>query len=557
MLSLATALVALQVPVIGQKLNGPLTATNGRVHDAHLSGDAVVDYALQDGSASGQGPVIGKKLNGTISAPNGRVHDAWLSGEYVVYHALQDGTASGLYTTKLAPDYANQELYLDPAGVSAIEAAPVGERVLFRSGGALRSIPVDGSAGAALVHAALPQFTRPAQIVPGGKYAVYTGGTAVAAHLYRARIDGGEPPLVLAGPHVGFLGDPVVSADGSMVVFANRSETGWAYEIRGVPVQGGPPVLLSGGPLPLNMFPRYGVSPDGSRAVYIAEVVEPGRREVFSSRTRSQETPRRLHFPLRANESIGSLFVPGLAPLYYYDPPFAISPDGGSVAMVAVLHSPLRRFHLFQAPIGGGPLPARLASWPWPTPDYGSEDGFCLGNLAFDPTGRWIVVQVYSYWDFVYGRGRLFSMWSKGGRPPVELTKGVVPQLGALPPPRFDEPSFCISPDGSRVVFHLEGAGLFSAPIDGSAQAVPLVQFPFGRSVRHFEIHDQSVIYLANPLGPTFELFLVPLDGSQAPVKLSASSRNILRFRARPGEVIYFADQDAPGVQELYYSRFP
>ena len=50
------------------------------------------------------------------------------------------------------------------------------------------------------------------------------------------------------------------------------------------------------------------------------------------------------------------------------------------------------------------------------------------------------------------------------------------------------------------------------------------------------------------------------LDRSQAPVKLNRPlppGGRVVLIRARPGEVVYLADQDTLGLQELYYSRFP
>lgn len=130
--------------------------------------------------------------------------------------------------------------------------------------------------------------------------------------------------------------------------------------------------------------------------------------------------------------------------------------------------------------------------------------------------------------------------------------------------------SFHYSPDSTRVVFLSdEGADevfeLYSVPSDGSQAPVRLNGTlvsggDVSGAAETFQISPDSsfVAYLADQeTDDVSELYVVPIDGSGAAAKRSGTlvpGGDVTRFRisADGSLLVYLADQDTDGVQELY-----
>jgi hypothetical protein len=98
---------------------------------------------------------------------------------------------------------------------------------------------------------------------------------------------------------------------------------------------------------------------------------------------------------------------------------------------------------------------------------------------------------------------------------------------------------------------------LYSAPIDGSAQALQLTQLS-GGSLFGFALEGTSVLYTFG--GNIIRLYQVPILGGASPTVLNGplvAGGDVWTFQTRPGFVVYTADEDTNDVIELYYSTLP
>jgi hypothetical protein len=128
------------------------------------------------------------------------------------------------------------------------------------------------------------------EISPDGARVVYLADarTYQRYELFSAPLDGSAAPVPLHGPaepngdFTHFLVDP----RGTHVLYVTNRDTG-AFDLFRVSILGdAPPVQLSGpmageGVLPYP--PRFGVTPDGARAVYVADQDEHGIYELFAA----------------------------------------------------------------------------------------------------------------------------------------------------------------------------------------------------------------------------------------------------------------------------------
>ena len=146
----------------------------------------------------------------------------------------------------------------------------------------------------------------------------------------------------------------------------------------------------------------------------------------------------------------------------------------------------------------------------------------------------------------------LFSVPIDGGVAPVKLNGPIVIGGDVTGP-------FAISPDGQWVVYVAEQdddrvGELYSVPIDGSEAAVKLsIPLAFGDFLREFQISADSIRVVYRATINKNDLFSVPIDGSFPSVQLnSASVSTGFHVTADATRVVYIADEDTPGVRELY-----
>ncbi len=183
-------------------------------------------------------------------------------------------------------------------------------------------------------------------------------------------------------------------------------------------------------------------------------------------------------------------------------------------------------------------------------PAYGDVTDFLIS-----PNGRVAVYQADQDSDGVF---ELYGVLLGGGSP-VRLSSLLVTGKSVS--------NFEISPDSSRVVFRANQdtqsvIELYSVPIGGPATAVTKLNVPLplgGRAYGNISPDSRRVIYTADHQATgVFELFSVPIAGPATDViKLNGAlppSGRVTSFEISPdnSRVLYLADQDQAGIQELY-----
>ena len=348
--------------------------------------------------------------------------------------------------------------------------------------------------------------------------------------LYSAPVGGALEPLELAAE----VGAFVITQDGSAVVFSRDDPPRGVYRR---PIDGSAPASL----LASGAVERLLLSPDGSRVVY--QRYSAAAFELFSVPADGSGTPVQLN----------DLASPRGDRRY----PFAITPDGERVYFWTD-QEVNEVVELFSVPIDGGASPTKLSGTLVP----GGDVVFHAG-IAASADGSRLVYQADALVD---GLTELFSAPIDGSAPPVRLN-APLPAGGAIV-------EFAVA-GSSRVVYRADQAAdeiyeLFSVPIDAATPPVrlnaPLVT---GGDVSHYRgpfrraftlgPDGEALAYLADQAtDETFELFMVPVDGSAAPRRLggpSVSGGDVLEcFQiTRDGKsVLYLADHDVDEVAELF-----
>jgi len=337
-------------------------------------------------------------------------------------------------------------------------------------------------------------------ISPDGRRVVYIEQDTLGVNeLYSVPLDGSAGPVKLSGPTQGdgwFLGFSI-SPDGLRVVYTADEEEYSVYGLYSAPIAGGAAVQLMPG-MDSPYFPSsYRISADGRWVVALAG------DEILSA-------------PIDGSSSalaINAGIPPGR---------FEISPDSrrvvfrgtdgsGDAALYSVaIDAGRNRPHLARRPSRG---PVRLTPFPLP--------GDHVWSLEISANSRRVVYQVFG------GLQEIYSVPIDGSAKPVRLNSSLA---GRVATGRFD-----VSPDGTRVVYVADQDQfgryeLYSVPIDASASPVklngPLVA---GGDVLFynpgFEISADGTraVYRADQeIDGIDELYGVPIDGSSAPIKLSA-----------------------------------
>jgi hypothetical protein len=264
------------------------------------------------------------------------------------------------------------------------------------------------------------------------------------------------------------------------------------------------------------------VSPDGRRVVYSWQ--QGAERHLYSARLDRVEPAVQL--------DTGPLV--GLTVQQ-----FRISPDSSLV--VFERYEPMGLAALYQVPIEGGvPL---LVDGP-----VVLEMGHGFDLEEFTPGSESIVYKANREPDGV-GTFEELVVTSLAGGSPLTLAG----PLGF--PVTFQKAR--LTPDATRVVAFTDNGSiqLISVPLAGGSPVVldGPVTVP---ALFEFSTDSTRVVYSAShvPLTPR-ELFSVPVDGSAAPARISAGAEvGTTDFALVPGQprVVYLADEDTPGIHELY-----
>jgi Tol biopolymer transport system component len=530
------------------------------------------------------------------------------------------------------------------SGTDALLGITDANLAVFRSGGELLRIALDGSAGSMLLASVGTSEIRAHEISPDGRHLVYSLGERFvnAFSLYSVPLDGTGAPERLdeagsaeAGPwfvispdsqevvYAGFsgaevttfhladirsVGDPVAIAvdksprlatdsfaltpDGERLLFLDRMPAEGGVHLQSAPVQAGSICNQLSRELAPSSLGQVGrtslLDPTGQRVVFTAEVGVSGYSELFSNSVSGgvalalsgqgnafdpavtqdgQHVVYRFD-PRRDGDDPTELFSTRLdgteSPLRLASDPelgaFALSPDGAWVAFEASVglqsvqrsggsvrlldDAVIRQFFmpagsdacvyvrpdgLFRVPLSGRAAPQRLV----PT---------TVAQATLTPDGAAVL--------FV-GWGNLYLVAADGSSPSVRLS--TLASIRDLTP----------SPDGEWVAF-LHGNRVGAARLDGSGSHSLLDPLAPGLGVELLKVSPDSsrVVYVAEALDhEVFELFSAPIDGSSAPVRLSAPMTEGGDVVAKPEaiaitpdstHVVYLADQEQDAVYDLF-----
>lgn len=235
---------------------------------------------------------------------------------------------------------------------------------------------------------------------------------------------------------------------------------------------------------------------------------------------------------------------------------FRISPDSSWVVYRADQATD-EHFELYGVPIDGS-APARRISGNLPD---GSD---------IDRSTRGMQVLISAHTDravYLVRSDAGVRMWSApfdGSAPPASLSPTFATNRVLS--------GFHLSPDGTRAIYYgdLETPGqyeLYSVPVDGSQAPVRLNQaLPVDCDVRDGQFFDPlrfpispdstRVVFMADEVNERFHLFSASLDGSAPPIRLTPASMPgaVDDFRFAPGSarVVYSANQDLFSTIELF-----
>jgi Tol biopolymer transport system component len=494
-------------------------------------------------------------------------------GSRVVYRSAQDSQKVELYSVPVdgsaAPVQLNPPLVPD-GNVDEFALDPNGDRAVYSANGQhasmleLYSVPVDASAPAVKLNAPfvpngdlIPSQTHPGfEVGPAGTV-TYRADQEIDGvnELYGVPIDASVAPVklneLMPGPSVaGDVKGFVLSRDGGHVVYRADQESDEVYGLYGVPLPDSPadpvppPVPLSDPYVDVEF--GFDVSPDGSRVVYRASPDDEGRQGLYSVPIDGSALALRLSAP---SASVSE---------------FRITPDSTRI----VYREARRSIDLRVVPIDGSG-PATTLNPPFEIAGRGPAGQ--LTSLSLGAPGQVASFRIAPDASHVVyladhderGTFELFGV-------PIDLSRGARKLNGALAPGQGIS-NYALSLDSRRVIF-LAGQRLFSAPIGGRSPAVALAPeaLRVGGCFAKYEVGPDSlhVFFVAQgDWGSPWELYRVPLDGSEAPARLSAdmppgaqglydcsSALGRPAFAIAPGgeRVVYRADQDAAGVFELY-----
>jgi Tol biopolymer transport system component len=348
-------------------------------------------------------------------------------------------------------------------------------------------------------------------ISPDGSTVVYAADQEIDGRTeqYSVPIGGGSTPIKL-NPPVGGSGVfsvlTRITADSTAAVFRANGN------LFSAPINGGTPVRLNR-PLPAGgIVFSFQLSPDGSTVVYNADQDTDNVREIYSVPV-AGGTVTRLNASMTAG---GNSFSSG-----------RISPDGGTVIYRADQDTD-EVFELYSVPISGGsvtklnpPLPSGA--------DVGDE------NFEFSPDGSTVVFAVT---EGTLGRRALYSVPAQGG-PATRLTPPLV-DGGRINFLGFDRYRM-ISPEGSRVVYTADQdtddqVELYSVPIEGGTVTrlnPPLLPGQVVDSLHEVSADGSTVVYQTFSESEPSEVFSVPTVGGPV-TRLNAplpSTDEVLSFQ--------------------------
>ncbi|MEM7359996.1 MAG: LpqB family beta-propeller domain-containing protein [Pseudomonadota bacterium] len=378
------------------------------------------------------------------------------------------------------------------------------------------------------------------KISPDGSRVVYAADqdTRFIEELYSVPITGGSvtklnPALVAGGDVQGPSSSIEISADGNRVLYVADQDTNDVYELYSSPITGGAVVKLNsalviGGDVsPFNIQ----ISPDSSRAVYLADQEQNDINELFS-------------VPITGG--IVTKLNPALVAGGRVYSNFQISADGSRVVYLSDQDT---RFvnELYSVPLLGGAV-TKLNS--------GLINGGDVLDFEISADGSHVV---YSADQETNSVAELYS---------VPITGGAVTKLNPTLIAGDGVRSFEISANSSRVAYRADQDTrfideLYSVPVTGGAVTKLNSALVRGGEVSAIQISPDGsrVVYRADQDTENVdELYSVPIGGGIV-TRLNAalvSGGDVaplissFRISADASRVVYIADQDTDEVDELY-----
>ncbi len=394
---------------------------------------------------------------------------------------------------------------------------------------------------------------------PDGRRVAYLADqdTRGVTELYGVRGDGLAPPIKLNAPLAPGSFVSNVASTGTRVLFLVSRNDG-SVNLSSVPFDGSAsPAQLHAASGPGIAVYRFTVSPDGSRAVYVADHDVDDVLELYSAPADGSAPPVKLSPSPVAGGAIG-----------YLNDDVQVSSDGQRVVYVAD-HDTDEVEELYSVPIDGSLPPVKL-NGPFVAGGDVSFSGLGAARFRISPDASRVVYRADQQVD---ERFELYSVPIDGSASAVKLNGPLV--AGGDVAMAFGTGDFQVSPDGTRVVYRAdqdvdERFELYSVPIDAGSSPVklsaPLVAGGDVSAGYHssFRISPDSsrVVYRADQeLDERFELYSVPIDAGASPVKLNGTpvaggdvSGALGEFEIAPGgaRVVYRADQEVDERHELY-----
>ncbi len=295
-----------------------------------------------------------------------------------------------------------------------------------------------------------------------------------------------------------------------------------------VPVDGSRPPSVLLPRAPLRSIGQIGISADGSRVVYLANLAGVGKEELFSARIDADKQPVKLNAVSPAGRIWG----------------FEISPESRNVVYIADQDRP-GAVEIYSAAIDGSSPPVKL-NRPL-VPGFGVR---IWNSFLISPEGTRVVYCADQ------DRNDVYEIYSA----PMDGSSSAVKLNAPLP---FDRnvAEYRISADGIRVVYVADQDAndvweLFGVPIDGSSAPVqlngPLV--PGGDVGFDFEISPDSrtVTFRAQQQSPSgFELYVAPIDGRSAARRLQPDAFGPGHF-SPDGRRLVYRVREGVGPIDLY-----
>ena len=442
----------------------------------------------------------------------GEVEDIQISpdGVWAVYRANPDVlTQVGIFSV---PTKGGEPILLadDVPSFVRLHISPDSRFVLY-SHEDLYLVPIDGSREPAVI---AEGTGRDFVHTPDGLEIVFESGGGI----YRMSAQGSEPILVAATGSANE--DFAISPDGQWVLF--RGSTNGLIELYAAALDGSTgPIQVNEEPVPNGDVIWFTIAPDSQHVVYVADQDTDRVLELYGTRIDGSLLPEKLTGPLTQQQA--------MSPWGAW-----ISPDS-TRAVYQADQDTNDVVELFSAPIEGGAPAVRL-----------NDELSIFGDVITSRGTPYGVVYLAD--QSLDGRFELFHVGASRTGPPRKLNQTL--------PPGSTVGAFDVTPDG-RVVYTVGTPGstsdLYSVPILGGSAPIPLTALAGGERVLDFQVtgDSQRVVFRTQN---GHQLFSVRTDGVGAPLRLDDGGDVQIHYFLDPfGErVLYRANRDVAEVYELF-----